>query len=97
MKHAEEKPKTGHWRVTGRVQGVGFRWWLRGHAQRLGLHGWVRNLPNGAVEIAAGGDPSGVAALHSLAAKGPPGADVEHITALEPPAAELPFPFEIAR
>jgi acylphosphatase len=43
-------------RVTGRVQGVGFRWSTRQRASELGLVGWVRNLPDGGVRIRAEGD-----------------------------------------
>ena len=42
--------------VSGRVQGVGFRFFAQSAAVREGLHGWVRNLPDGRVEISAEGD-----------------------------------------
>jgi acylphosphatase len=41
--------------VSGRVQGVGFRWWARSQALAAGLDGWARNLPDGRVEIVAEG------------------------------------------
>lgn len=41
--------------VRGRVQGVGFRWWVRARALELGLHGWAANLSDGRVEIVAEG------------------------------------------
>ena len=41
--------------VSGRVQGVGFRWWTRRHAERLGLVGSAANLPDGRVEVVAEG------------------------------------------
>ena len=41
--------------VTGRVQGVGFRWWTRARALELGLSGWARNLDDGRVEVVAEG------------------------------------------
>jgi acylphosphatase len=42
--------------VSGRVQGVGFRWWTRSRALELGLAGWARNAPDGRVEVVAEGD-----------------------------------------
>jgi acylphosphatase len=45
--------------VAGRVQGVGYRWFVRDHAVRLGVTGWVRNREDGTVELEAEGD-SGV-------------------------------------
>ncbi|CAB4847311.1 unannotated protein [freshwater metagenome] len=41
--------------VRGRVQGVGFRWWVRAHALELGLAGWAANLSDGRVEVVAEG------------------------------------------
>ena len=50
----------------GRVQGVGFRWFVKTSAQSLALTGWVRNLTDGSVEIEAQGPPEALAELHSL-------------------------------
>ena len=50
-------------RVSGRVQGVGFRYALRDEARRLGLSGWVRNCADGTVEALLQGDDEAVAAL----------------------------------
>ena len=58
-------------RVSGRVQGVGFRWMVRDTAGRLGLRGWVRNLPDGDVELVAGGDAGALDELESALARGP--------------------------
>src|SRR3954471_10743582 len=41
--------------VRGRVQGVGFRWWVRARALELGVFGWAANLPDGRVEVVAEG------------------------------------------
>ena len=66
--------------VTGRVQGVCFRWACRDEALRLGLTGWVRNLSDGRVEVMAEGAETQVDALHGWLAKGPPGAHVMELT-----------------
>lgn len=53
-------------RVEGRVQGVGFRWWVSGQAARLGLSGYAANLWSGAVEVDVQGRPEDVDALVDL-------------------------------
>lgn len=87
-----------HVRVTGQVQGVGFRWFVRERARRLGLSGWVRNLADGSVEVAASGDSGQLDLLRAELLRGPDGADVsglEEVTAN--PAAPLNAPFGILR
>jgi acylphosphatase len=86
-------------RVSGRVQGVGFRWYVRQAADRLGLAGWVRNHPDGSVEIAAEGSVGAQEQLLSAARRGPPGADVERVEHLAPDAIDLPIssPFRVVR
>lgn len=69
--------------VTGRVQGVGFRWSTRDEARRLGLAGWVRNLPDGRVEAWIEGEPEAVATMAAWLAGGPLGARVIDIQAEE--------------
>ncbi len=67
-------------RVIGRVQGVGFRWWVRRHAEDLSLVGWVMNADDErSVEVIAEGDPEALAELERLLAQGPPGARVEQV------------------
>ncbi len=56
--------------VTGRVQGVGFRYHAREEATRLGLVGWARNRADGSVQIVAEGERAGLAALADWAARG---------------------------
>ncbi len=71
------------YRVEGRVQGVGFRWWTRKTAADVGLNGRVRNLVDGAVEVEAAG-PAG--ALDALAARlrlGPGPANVSRVERLD--------------
>ncbi len=65
--------------VSGRVQGVGFRFFAARHARRLGVGGSVRNLPDGRVEIVAEGDRAALEALVAALGDGPPGAAVRDI------------------
>ena len=58
-------------RITGRVQGVGYRVWAERTATALGLRGWVRNRADGSVEIAATGEDAAVAALIEACRQGP--------------------------
>lgn len=76
------------YRVQGRVQGVGFRWWVRAQATRLGLAGTVRNRDDGSVEVHLRGPASAVASMRDLLSHGPPGARVDAVE--EHPFAELP-------
>ena len=63
-------------RIEGRVQGVGFRWWTVAEAGLLGLDGWARNRADGSVEVLAIGEPAAVAALEQACASGPAAAQV---------------------
>jgi acylphosphatase len=65
--------------VSGRVQGVGFRFFTEEAAAREGLHGYVRNLPDGRVEIAAEGDAEALERFERHVRHGPPGARVERV------------------
>ena len=67
--------------VTGRVQGVGFRRYVRGWARKLDLTGWVRNEPDGTVRVVAEGEGAGLDRLTRLLWGGPPGASVEAVDA----------------
>jgi acylphosphatase len=60
MSDQPEKNIRAHVHITGRVQGVGFRWNTQAMAQRLGLAGWVRNLWDGRVEAVFEGPESDV-------------------------------------
>lgn len=75
---------SAHWLVSGRVQGVGFRYHVLGSAQRFGVFGDVRNLRDGRVEVRAQGPSAGVDGLLHSVRKGPPGARVDSIETLEP-------------
>lgn len=76
-----EKEDIGYraYRVVGRVQGVGFRWWTRDTAARLGLAGTVRNLPDGSVEVHASGREVDLETLEAALAEGPPASRVESV------------------
>lgn len=65
--------------VTGRVQGVGFRYFIATRARALGLTGTVRNLPTGQVEITAEGEAAPLDALIGAARSGPPGSRVRDL------------------
>jgi acylphosphatase len=66
-------------RLTGRVQGVGFRWFTRQAARELGLAGRVRNLPDGSVEVLAAGTPDELSAFRETLRQGPRGARVQTV------------------
>lgn len=65
--------------IKGRVQGVGFRYWLIGEARRQGVDGWVRNRKDGFVEALVSGPPLVVHSLIELCWQGPPSARVSSI------------------
>lgn len=65
--------------VSGRVQGVAFRYHMSHEAERLGVRGWVRNLRDGSVEALISGSPEAVAAMLVWARRGPPSAEVAHV------------------
>lgn len=62
--------------VTGRVQGVAYRWSAVSEAHRLGVSGWVRNLDDGRVEFEAEATPEAVDAFVEWCRTGPAGASV---------------------
>jgi acylphosphatase len=65
--------------VRGRVQGVGFRWFVEREAQLLGVAGWVRNNVDGSVEVLAMGTRDQLAALRSRLRAGPRAARVDEV------------------
>ncbi len=74
-------------RITGRVQGVGFRWWVRRQAEGLRLTGWVMNANSErAVELVAEGLSEALDELERRLWQGPDGARVESVEARRSPA-----------
>lgn len=65
--------------VSGRVQGVAFRYFTERQAKALGLKGYVRNLETGQVEVVAQGDNQQLDKLATWLAKGPPSAKVQQV------------------
>ena len=74
-------------RVTGRVQGVGFRWWVVTQASALSLTGWVMNANDErAVDVVAEGEPGALDELERRLRIGPEGARVERVEVRRSPA-----------
>jgi acylphosphatase len=72
--------------IQGRVQGVGFRYFVERVAGELGVTGYTRNLDDGRVEVYAEGTPEQLAALAGYLWKGPRMADVRGVQEMEAPA-----------
>ena len=87
-----------HYLVKGRVQGVGFRWFVHREASALELRGWVRNTEDGHVEVVAAGEPEQLAEFSAALHKGSRGsrvdAVVEHDLAQSEAASLGPFQIE---
>ncbi|MDX1566548.1 MAG: acylphosphatase [Longimicrobiales bacterium] len=83
-------------RVTGRVQGVGFRWWTQKTASGLGLRGTVRNCADGSVEVHALGSSDSLESLEERLHEGPSSARVEGVEEIDPKSS-LPDGFRIVR
>lgn len=65
--------------VRGRVQGVGFRWFVEREAHMLGIAGWVRNNADGSVEVLAMGTRDQLSGLRSRLQQGPRAARVDNV------------------
>jgi acylphosphatase len=68
-----------HFLIQGRVQGVGFRWFVQREAGELGLRGWVRNTEEGDLEVVAAGEPRDLDELRASLRRGPRGARVDRL------------------
>jgi acylphosphatase len=86
-----------HYLVKGRVQGVGFRWFVHGRAAEIGLRGWVKNTHEGHVEAVAAGDAEQIAELREALRQGSRGSRVDAVIEheLDEKEAEQLGPFEI--
>ncbi|MGE5143344.1 MAG: acylphosphatase [Acidobacteriota bacterium] len=83
--------------VSGRVQGVGFRWFVMREAARLDLSGYVRNLPDGTVEVVAQGAVAALVSLESALRHGPPAARVDGVDKSNlSHQVDLPKPFDVS-
>jgi acylphosphatase len=83
MKATEFGARSVRLRITGRVQGVGYRAWAMRQASALGLRGWVRNRLDGSVEALAIGDEDTVERMLAACRQGPFGARVTDVSVSE--------------
>jgi acylphosphatase len=72
-------PQTRKFVVRGRVQGVGFRWFVEREAKTLGVSGWVRNNSDGSVQVLATGTRDQLSGLRSRLQQGPRAARVDAV------------------
>jgi acylphosphatase len=84
-----------HYRVRGRVQGVGFRAWLLRQADSLAVRGWACNHADGSVEVEAEGESAAMQRLRELLAVGPRLARVDAVEELPVGTTALPRGFDI--
>jgi acylphosphatase len=86
-----------HFLVKGRVQGVGFRWFVHREAAEIGLRGWVKNTDEGHVEVVAAGNAEDLAELRTAIKKGSRGSRVDAVIEheLEPAEAGTLGDFQI--
>jgi acylphosphatase len=82
-------------RVSGRVQGVGYREWTRREAVARGLSGWARNRADGTVEAVIAGDPAALAAMREAMRRGPFFARVAAIEQTDASPDDAPTVFEV--
>ena len=84
------------WIARGRVQGVGFRWFVWREAKRLGLGGYAHNLDDGTVEVVSQGPDEALDQLEQVLRRGPAGARVDALDQRDVPAElEVPNSFDI--
>jgi acylphosphatase len=69
--------------ISGRVQGVGFRWFVQNAAIREGVTGWVTNRDDGRVEVFVEGDHESVTRVERAVRSGPPGARIDDVSVID--------------
>ncbi|MEP6689055.1 MAG: acylphosphatase [Gemmatimonadales bacterium] len=74
---------TREYLVAGRVQGVGFRWFVARHARQLGLAGYTHNLDDGRVKVVVVGDHAAMTRLEEILRAGPASARVESVVSCD--------------
>lgn len=79
MSSSQQDRAARRYLVRGRVQGVGFRWFVEREARTLGVAGWVRNRTDGTVEVLAMGSKEQLSNLHSRLRQGPRAARVDEV------------------
>jgi acylphosphatase len=94
---AADEPDRIHVLVSGRVQGVGFRYFVRQRADEAGVTGWVRNLRDGRVEAVLKGTPQAVRRVLEDIGRGPAGARVDELVTRPVVAQDGSTGFEVRR
>ncbi len=77
--------ETAQWFVSGRVQGVGFRWFVVKRATEFGIVGWTRNLADGRVEVVGRGSSRALQSLEVALKTGPTFSRVDNVEKLDYP------------
>ena len=87
---------TRRYLISGRVQGVGFRWFVEREARAIGIGGWVRNTDGGTVEVLASGSEEQLGKLKKSLEQGPRAARVDEVQEIDEPqeAGESSFRIE---
>ena len=83
--------------VMGRVQGVGFRYFVWREAEAIGVNGWVRNRTDGSVEVLAAGSREDQDSLRNRLEEGPRSSRVTSVSVTDEPQEQVPEGFEIRR
>ena len=89
--------KIVHIFISGFVQGIGFRQFIKSNAQKLGLKGWVKNLPEGRVEALFNGEEHKIEEMIALCKKGPFLSEVENVEIIWEETEEKFEEFEILK